>query len=234
MARSCNGTNQGFSLESYDLRGSSVLSMSWWFRIGAYGAGSRRMIAHDTGATDNIVFSMDLVGAAVGAGAGSVAVYFTRGAGLSYWMDSFPQPSLDTWHHCVWVAHRGIPSNTVYIDGVAQTMTAVIHDAATYGGWDIRTLWIANRNGALWADVTIAELGIWGSNYVLTARDAAALAAGVSSVEVVPGNLIDYWPLYGADSPEPGFLRGRGKLTLIGTPTEVTPPGVRTLLAQRT
>lgn len=231
MARACNGTSQGFSRSGYDLGGTPILSLAWWMKVNSYGSADNEAIAH--GHTTNIrQFGMGLRGQSIGAGANTIGVFFTQST-PRYWFDSFPQPSTGVWHHYVWVMNRSTPSNVVYVDGVSQTMTAVLHESSTYGNFGNQTLYVMNRNSGAWVNGSIAELGVWGSNYQLTANDAAQLSQGASPAEVRPEQLVDYWPFFGSDSPEPGYMRGQADLTLIGSPTAERHPGVRTLLALR-
>lgn len=232
MARLCNGTTDGFSRGGYNLGIADVLSLAFWLNPTApYLAVQNRAIAHGLNA-DVSVFSLEVDGQAVGAGANTCAVYFTQATPL-YWLDSFPRPTVGVWHHFAWVMQRAVPLNTVYVDGVLQTLTPVLHQAAAYGNFSTQTLYVMNRAGANFVPGAIAELGVWGNDYAFTAADVEQLAAGASPAEVVPEHLIDYWPFFGVDSPEPDVTLGRAQpLALTGAPTAAAPPPVRSLLAQ--
>lgn len=234
MARAFNGTNQGFNLGSYDLRGATKLSISWWMKIDSYAGTQRRAIAHDDGTSDNRVFSMDIDGSAIGAGANTICVYFSTSGAAAYWGDSFPQVSTGVWHHFAWVMNRSAPSHKVWVDGVAQTMTAVFRDGGGYGQFDIHTLWLMNRFAGLWVPGSMAEMGVWGFDYQLTQVDVTQLALGASPAQVQMQTLIDYWPMFGSDLPEPGVMVSHKTAQLnafSGSPTYVRPPGIRSLLA---
>ena len=66
------------------------------------------------------------------------------------------------------------------------------------------------------ADYTgrIAEATIW--NVALTDDEVLALAGGVSCFRIRGGNIVGYWPLFGA-SPETDFSGNGNNLTLSGT-----------------
>lgn len=67
----------------------------------------------------------------------------------------------------------------------------------------------------VFADGRVAEAAIW--NVALTASEVAALAKGVSPLQIRPASLQAYWPLIGRQSPEPDWVGGFN-LTLTNAP----------------
>lgn len=60
----------------------------------------------------------------------------------------------------------------------------------------------------------IAEIGIW--DIALSDAEVALLAAGISPTRIQAANLVGYWPLWGADSPEPDLSGDGANLTVTG------------------
>lgn len=135
--------------------------------------------------------------------ANQVWVGFSNSNATAYWLDGFAQPSAGAWHHWLVVMNRASPNNKVWIDGVAQTLAVVEHDAAGYGTF------LAGGQFYLGAESTavnfqamrVAELGMW--NALWGQAEATALANGASCQEMPQDGIAVYAPLGGVDSPEP-------------------------------
>lgn len=63
----------------------------------------------------------------------------------------------------------------------------------------------------------IAEVAIW--NAALNSNEMIALSRGVSPLYIRRANLVEYWPLWGLDSPELSAIGSSRSLTLGGSPT---------------
>lgn len=69
----------------------------------------------------------------------------------------------------------------------------------------------------------IAEAAIW--NVALSDAEVALLATGVGPYAVQRANLVAYWPLLGAESPEPDVV-GTFAMSLVGSPPQAAHPFV--------
>jgi hypothetical protein len=85
----------------------------------------------------------------------------------------------------------------------------------------------AQSNGGSPFAGDLAAIGVW--NVGLTADEIASLAKGVPPDAVRPANLVEYWPLYGRNSPEQGLISGISG-TLTGSPTVAEHPPMMELL----
>lgn len=141
------------------------------------------------------------------------------------WDDDLPLPSLDVWHHYLMVQNRGTPLNSVWIDGVAQTLTPGTHDAGAYNNCPNQTIYFGNHPSGLYVQGAMAEMALFpGTLFGL--NQAKALTAGARVTEM-PTKPSYYWPLFGADSPEPDYGGTRKSATVSGTVASVPHPGIQ-------
>jgi hypothetical protein len=157
------------------------------------------------------------------------AVYFSVDTNLlhvdSYgtgW-DSTVNVATSTWRP-VGFTWDGTTTRT-YVDGVQDSTNAgnAFNTTTTIPTADFGT---DEHNGAgsysRFFNGSIAEVAIW--NVVLTVSEAAALAKGARSNTVRSASLKGYWPLGGAQSPEPDFSGLANNGTLTGTNPAFGPP----------
>jgi len=214
MARVFNGSSDSADSATLTLSSYSVLTLSFW----AYNTqDSAEQVALRAG-TGNVGVVNDLLFECRtdAAGKGLVALYKS---GPTVWNDTYPQPSLNAWHHYLWVANRATPAHSLWIDGAATTLTLKTHTLSTYGNYSDAPLRLGKYTAGtpLWFAGRFAEVAIWGG-VSLGLKEAVALAAGTTPPNKVrPDSLIFYAPLLGADSPEPDYSGTQRNLTLANT-----------------
>lgn len=214
MARIFNGISDK-GAATIDLSAYSTISVSLWLWWDANSNDDK--IAYETGTTYP-ASSGTVLTPNNSVSSGTIMVAFGLAAGIKTWQDRFPQPSAAAWHHFLIVQDRSIPSNAVWIDGLAQTLTTQQHDAAAYGNFgSSTTLNFMCRNGAsLFGAGRMADLVIWGGG-ALGQNEATYLAAGGDPVNYPPASIVAWWPLAGFASPEPNAYGTAGSVTLTGT-----------------
>ncbi len=201
MARSLNGTSDLIAVDSAHLtNGATAFSISAWVKKSArandqiYGEGN-------TGAAGPFMqFNFDATTgqhieiAARSASSGSSDV---MAIGTIVAADG-------TWHH-VCVTQNASSLCKLYVDGVADSSgsrTALSNsNSQTFNTARIGVL-TRNTNANFYSG-TIAEVATWTRE--LTASEVKLLAAGHLASELGPAH---YWPLWGADSPEPDIGNG--------------------------
>lgn len=162
-------------------------------------------LCQTTNAT-NGAFVLNFGGATAGdpirAYAGSGGVYEVAVSGSGY--------SSGVWTHAAAV-FASTTSRTAYINGVAGTANTVSKTPASISRIDIGQLHTTVQNFG----GDIADAAIY--NVALDAAEIAALAAGVSPINVRPDALVAYWPLKYEDGDVDHW--GQYDLTATGSPT---------------
>lgn len=117
----------------------------------------------------------------------------------------------NTWHHCCGV-FTSTTSRDAFIDGGSKGSNAV---ARAPSGADRTSI---GRIGRLvpfaYFSGRIAEAGIW--DVALTDDEVKMLAAGISPIRVRPLSLVEYWPIYGVDSPEKDYSKNNNDMVVTG------------------
>lgn len=178
----------------------------WAFRNGFGGANSGRCFDKNTVTTqptgDEQLSALST---------GSVMEFKRAWSGSSFGLAAWrvPAPSASAWHHFM-VAYDSSSSGNlpvIYIDGVSQTVTTGTPAAGSITT-NTDNFALGNRVSdgvAVW-DGMLAHFAIW-DGVLLTAQDAAMMAAGVSPLVVSPQNLATYLPLDGISNPEFDFIK---------------------------
>lgn len=226
MARLFNGTSD-LATATPDFSGQQrVMVSAWLYRDDT----SANRIVFEYGSANGF----DVVANAF-AGADLIRSY---GAGAVTWADSYPTPTLNTWHHYLWLFYSGNGGagfNRCFIDGIDQAMTNRGHTAGAYT-WANNRLDLGARGpaaGSLFLSCRIAEFTVW-NGVASTAisgppKDTAAgLFAGGWSAPHLFGGPGFYLPFFGVDSPEPEYMV-RKNATLTGT-SYTNHPRVRSML----
>ena len=152
---------------------------------------------------------------ASGADTGDPVVGYIQDANSSLISDSAATTtgySANTWHQAGWVG-ASTTDNRAFIDGGSKGTSAFAREAipaidrASIGrsGDSTPSLYMSGR---------VAEVGFW--NVALSDNEMASLGAGISPSRVRTGNLVGYWPCYGAASPEVDFSGGGNNMTVTG------------------
>lgn len=184
MARTFNGTSDLIGISSLVLNpGDSVLSMSCFIKTSAT-AGT--MLGCDNGSSAR--FAQFKVAAS------KLQMILFNSATARSWT-STSNVNTGAWVHCGGACTG--TTGVVYVDGSAQgAATQTTTNSSSGLSW---------RIGAQLAGVTqaffsgqIAEVALW--KRVLSANEFASLSAGLPASHLAPDH---YWPLFGADSPEP-------------------------------
>lgn len=121
--------------------------------------------------------------------------------------------SANTWHHAMGVA-TSATSRAVFLDGGGKATNGT---NLTPSGVDSARL-SKRGDGANYLNGRLAEGAVWNTN--LSDAEVLALARGVSPLRIRAGNLVAYWPLYGAASPEPDYGGTANNMTLANSPTQ--------------
>lgn len=206
MARLFNGTSDR-GTAAVNLSAYSLLSVSFWAWVDAFSGTAHTATAHALPASSGSGFYLQPWN-------GTKPEVGMFVAANQFWADTFPTPTAAGWHHYLWIGNRATPLNTVYVDGLLQTLTSILHAGATYGNYTNATLEVGSGGGATaFLSGREAELAIWGG-VALTAADAKALANKALPTAQHPANLVGYWPLAGGQSPEPDVSgAGAGSIT---------------------
>lgn len=226
MARHFNGTSDIMFRDGVDFSGvNGIYTSAWLYR-------------DDNTQASRIIFEyaqtrgFDVV-ANSSAGKDSIR-YYSTGAN---WSDTYPSPAAGAWHHYIWYISGAAtlpPSNAVWIDGVAQTLTPVTHTATPLQAYDAnQPLTFMGRRiagvNSLFLGGRIAEICMAGA---LSANAILGAVAGFTAYDARYDQCILYAPVIG-DSPEPDCHGGGHlNLTVTGT-TVVNHPSTRTLFACR-
>ena len=216
MARSFNGTTDSGAATPGLTLNQTALSVSMWAKL-TNTATQRVWLLWGDFAT-NSGFIIETL-------AGGPAVIGLRTTGAGLWSDSFPTPSLGVWHHYLVTFNYGSPQNLVWVDGVAQTLTARTH-TATSSQVANQNITVGNNGAGAGMLGSLAEVTIW-FGVLLGQTFATSLATGANSVSVHPEVLCFYPPLLG-NSPESDYSSGQHSVTLTGT-TVVPHPGIQTV-----
>ena len=131
------------------------------------------------------------------------------------------------WTHWVTVYDFTVSTNEVniYRDGALQTVDRSTGNNNNTGAFANSTFNLGGRNAAsLFTDGKIERVGIWSAD--IGADAIVSLSRGVDPLRVRPDKLINYWPLWGNDSPEPDYV-GNNNLTITGATQAAGPSANR-------
>lgn len=105
----------------------------------------------------------------------------------------------NAWHHFAWTQDGTSPSTNViaYIDGVQDSTSSYLNQTTTINTARIGDLRRAGSDILFFAG-TMAHVATW--SRTLAAHEVLTLASGAAPSVLAPTH---YWPLWGADSPEP-------------------------------
>lgn len=128
--------------------------------------------------------------------------------------------SANTWHHACGV-FASSTSRSAYIDGGSKGTTTNSH---TPIGIDRTYIGVVEGAGLTnYMSGRIAEAAIW--NVALTDAEVLMLSKNRCPLFVRPANLVSYWPLLGANSPEIDPV-GKYDMTLTNGPTKAEHPRI--------
>ena len=147
--------------------------------------------------TDRIQLQME------GTVAGDILRLSVNAANPSSFADSTTGMTANKWHHGC-----GSDDGTTlscYIDGGSKGTASSDDDPSGLDVTYIGTRRLSGSLGGYWSG-DLAECAIW--NVVLSDAEVAELATGVCPLFVRPDNLVAYWPVIGAQSPEPDWVGG--------------------------
>lgn len=220
MSRKGNGSAQILTA-AVDLSPYSVLTVAYWLWWDAYASDGKAAFGNAPSAGVNLCYETpnSFNGAFF-----EIGMY----TGL-FWADSFPRPSAAAWHHYTIVHDRATPKHLAWVDGVAQTLSTIVHTAASYGNFGNGSCRFLTDNITNYGAGRMAEVGVWGVQ--LPASAAVGLASGADPLGVSPANLVGYWPFLG-DSPEPDYSGKQLSATVSGA-TVVNHPGVQSMMRRR-
>jgi hypothetical protein len=125
-----------------------------------------------------------------------------------------------TWHHFIFTID-GAGNYRYFVDGAADKTGTYTASATTIDELAIGCQRVGGVNGLFFPGV-LAEVATWTA--YLTLQDARTLYAGFPPSYVRRTLLRAYWPLLGADSPEPDYSGGKFAGTLTGTAAAPHPP----------
>lgn len=228
MSRVFNGTSDIANV-TVDLSGQGKATVSAWMMQTAAVASSKIVFEYGQGATQR---GFDVV--ALAGGITLVRSYDT----VNSWGDTYVNPSLNVWHHFLWIFSSG-SFNRTFIDGVDVAMTNGGHGGGATTWTNNPLTFGARVGGSLFFPAVFAEFAIWNgyASSTLSAigpggqpgNMANALRWGVPPVEARPVPDV-YIPFLGDPSPEPDYSGiAAGPAVLTGT-TVVKHPPCRSLL----
>ena len=129
-----------------------------------------------------------------------------------------------TWHLgvCVFSSHS---SRSVFIDGTGK---ATVSGARTATGFNMTVVGANSVPGNLW-NGNLAHAAIWNTD--LTDQQVYSLLYLYPN-QVAVGNLVNYWPMTGNQSPEPDYGSGNLPLTVTGATFSTDNPNIAGTLVQ--
>ena len=150
-----DGTADAASV-AMDLSGYAQITVSFWLYWNAF-ANDDDLCAEYSASWDGAsAFIIDPNQSTSG------AFFVGLSATSNKWSDTFTRPSAGAWHHYVWGVDRTTPANTVWVDGVSQTLSTFTHTAATYGNFSNSTLYLMSRaTTSLFGAGKISDLRIY-------------------------------------------------------------------------
>ena len=234
MARSGNGTSDKIKVAGADLSSYNKVTVSFWLYANSFPNAFNVGLLYDD-ASDLQHNYFGIYQSTTNGGGGKATVQFADATAVNYWSDYFTPPSTGAWHHWMVTMDRATPGNAVWIDGVSQSLTTVVHNSTTYGnfGASLNYYLLGQDTSGHFASGRVAEAAVWGGVKFGTAQ-AQALAAGASVWEIGTTAAAPelYLPLLG-DSTESDWSGRRSRtVTLTGT-SIVNGPPCRTGLAVR-
>lgn len=229
MARSFNGTSDHLTSAATlaGLASAPRIAVSFWRYVAAGGQPDTMTLEYGPNA--------------FGATDGTFALYNDGGSGLPLiWLNApthdhygfvATAPTAAAWHHWLINFDMTLPGGqleiqSVYIDGTLQSLTNTdgsdfSNVGATFANETLHVM--SNGPGTLFQNGRLADLCIWTPGSVLSASDATTLADGARANTVRAGEIAYYWPLLGAESPEPAAIGGTA-MTVTGATYVDDPP----------
>lgn len=138
----------------------------------------------------------------------------SRAAGTEYYAASTTSPANTTWTH-VCAVFASTASRIIYVNGANEgSNSSNVTVSPSRFSVAVRTDGAVPAASPNYFTGQMAEVCAFDAG--LSASQVAELAAGLSPLQVSPGNLRVYLPLFGEQSPEINW-RGTG-LTLVGSP----------------
>lgn len=117
---------------------------------------------------------------------------------------------------------RGATDRSIYVNGGGRVNNTTSRTVSSFSRARIASR--ARTTVAEYGAGDIAEAAIW--NIDLSDAEIAALGRGLSPLVIRPQFLVEYWPLLGRTSPEPGLI-GSLPVTLTNSPTQASHPPMR-------
>ena len=207
MARSFNNSNQYLSLASPPVT-TTPITISFWFYPAATNDTYDAIFLREDVGTGPSYYGVYLNSSGSSAKVGAVTA---NTGGTEFIAQTSTTFSANTWSHGAAV-FASATSRSAYLNGggkITETTSATPAPGLTtlhVGGYFSGSTLFGPMNGRL------AEIGIWDA--ALTDDEVISLSKGVSPLRVRPQNLVAYWPLYGAASPEPNYVRNSTSLAL--------------------
>lgn len=164
-----NGSSS-YGAVSVDLSALSTITISVWLWWDTYGTGDKLALEHTTNANSRNAFQVDPDDPT------AVFVFGITGGGSGYRQGSIVRPSAGAWHHYGVIMRRDGSLATVYVDGVAVSVSNRYSSGTVVSGnFTNSTLYLMSRAGlSLFGAGRMSGLAIFPS--ALTAANIKALA----------------------------------------------------------
>ncbi len=202
MARQFNGTTDKIDADSaaLNLSGQQAFSISFWAKATIAQANALNPFSNANSGAAGPFFQLQ--------GDASGKLFVTARSATSGGADTTTSTATffdNTWHHVVVTQPSGSSTLSIYIDGVLDhTFARTALSNNTTQTFNTLSFGYLHRNtSAQFFAGALAEVASW--TRTLTAVEVALLGAGASAAELGP---VHYWPLWGADSPEPDIGNG--------------------------
>lgn len=123
----------------YNLAPYSDLLLSCWFYVDAWNTSGSQLMEYTAnwGSGNGLKITPNDSG-------GKFYLGFRR-ASAGYWADTFTRPTASAWHHYLFRLDTNTPQNQVWVDGVPQTLTPVLHSGSGRVDFDNSTLYLLSR-----------------------------------------------------------------------------------------
>lgn len=173
-------------------------TMACWFN--PTDTTGRGLLSFDDGSANN-QYSLQTASSKVAAARLQAAAFTSAQSTTTYAAGSYA-------HACgVWFSNV---DTRAYLNGGGRGNDAVNNTPGACTNFKV-----ANQLGYVTYNGLLCEVAIW--TVALTDTEVAMLAAGVAPWMIHPEALLEYWPVFGAVSPEPGLIKSNN-LTLNNAP----------------
>jgi four helix bundle protein len=210
-AVSFDGVSGSAASSAVNLSDTSVVTLSFWLKVDSYSSDDKLAFEYTNNYNSKNGFFVDPNASGVGGCASNKFSVSMSKSNNTFWEDCFTRPSAGAWHHYVVVFNRSTPANTVYVDGVAQSLSTVLHNSSAMGNFDNSTLYFMSRGlSSLNTAGSLDEVRVY--KRALSAAEAGAqYRVGYAKMSApTTSGLLGYWSFEDGTSTIVSDMSGNG------------------------